>query len=143
MKTTLILSLAVLSLTSAIKMREEPAAAPAEVKAPAAEEKKGDAKAAEAKPAEGAEKAEAPKEEANKTEAVKPKEEAPADLIWGGSWKKYSTSREKKNDCDLNESVNWLGTGMCKYSWECKGARMCEGSGWCSGNDACDEVLNT
>merc|ERR1711998_588980 len=44
------------------------------------------------------------------------------------------------NDCDIYESENWLGTGKCKSSWECRGARMCEGQGWCYGDDACEEV---
>merc|ERR1712086_88294 len=43
-------------------------------------------------------------------------------------------------DCDVYESENWLGTGKCKYSWECRGARVCEGQGWCYGDDACEEV---
>ena len=43
-------------------------------------------------------------------------------------------------DCDIYESENWLGTGKCKYSWECRGARQCEGQGWCYGDDACAEV---
>ena len=60
--------------------------------------------------------------------------------IWNGNWEKYKASRVKGNDCDLRESENWLGTGVCKYSWECRGARMCEGTGWCYGSDGCDEV---
>ena len=43
-------------------------------------------------------------------------------------------------DCDIYESENWLGTGKCKYSWECRGARQCEGQGWCYGDDACEEI---
>ena len=43
-------------------------------------------------------------------------------------------------DCDIYESENWLGTGKCKYSWECRGARQCEGQGWCYGDDACKEI---
>ena len=60
--------------------------------------------------------------------------------LYSGNWKAYKVSRPKKNDCDVRESENWLGSGMCKYSWECRGARMCEGNGWCLGMDACDEV---
>ena len=63
-----------------------------------------------------------------------------AHAIWGGNWNAYAASRKHENDCDLREAENWLGSGMCKYSWECRGARMCEGNGWCLGNDACDEV---
>ena len=63
-----------------------------------------------------------------------------AHAIWNGNWNAYQESRSRSNDCDLRESENWLGTGQCKYSWECRGARMCEGNGWCQGNDACDEV---
>ena len=46
----------------------------------------------------------------------------------------------KSERCDIYESENWLGTGKCKYSWECRGARMCEGQGWCYGDDGCEEV---
>ena len=60
--------------------------------------------------------------------------------IWNNDWNKYSASRKKGNDCDVREAENWLGSGKCKYSWECRGARMCEGNGWCLGNDACDEM---
>ena len=60
--------------------------------------------------------------------------------LYSGNWNAYQTGRMKANDCDLRESENWLGSGQCKYSWECRGARMCEGNGWCLGNDACDEV---
>ena len=59
------------------------------------------------------------------------------------NWEGYVKSRPRTNDCDVRESENWLGSGMCKYSWECRGARMCEGNGWCMGNDACDEVNGT
>ena len=109
-----------------------------------AEEKKNEAKTGEKEVKKaGDDKATDKPVEKEAAPAEEAKAEAPADLIWGGNWKKYTASREKKNDCELNESVNWLGTGMCKYSWECKGARMCEDSGWCKGQDACDEVMNT
>ena len=41
-------------------------------------------------------------------------------------------------DCDVYESENWLGTGKCKYSWECRGARLCERGGWGAGYDGCE-----
>merc|ERR1711934_427833 len=56
------------------------------------------------------------------------------------NWEKYKKSRQLMVDCDIYESENWLGTGKCKYSWECRGARQCEGQGWCYGDDACEEV---
>ena len=58
-------------------------------------------------------------------------------------WDGYVKSRPRTNDCSVRESENWLGSGMCKYSWECRGARMCEGTGFCLGNDACEEVAGT
>ena len=61
-------------------------------------------------------------------------------LIWGNDWNKYKASRPQEVDCSVREAENWLGSRMCKYSWECVGARTCEGSGWCTGNDACDEI---
>ena len=47
--------------------------------------------------------------------------------LWANDWNKYKKSRQLMVDCDIYESENWLGTGKCKYSWECRGARMCEG----------------
>ena len=60
--------------------------------------------------------------------------------LYGGDWEKYKKSRQLMVDCDIYESENWLGTGRCKYSWECRGARQCEGQGWCYGDDACEEI---
>merc|ERR1712167_219195 len=60
--------------------------------------------------------------------------------MYGNDWDKYKHTRQLMVDCDIYESENWLGTGKCKYSWECRGARMCEGQGWCYGDDACEEV---
>merc|ERR1711939_275705 len=60
--------------------------------------------------------------------------------LYNNNWEKYKKSRQLMVDCDIYESENWLGTGKCKYSWECRGARMCEGQGWCYGDDACEEV---
>ena len=60
--------------------------------------------------------------------------------LYSNNWEKYKKSRQLQVDCDIYESENWLGTGKCKYSWECRGARMCEGQGWCYGDDACSEV---
>ena len=60
--------------------------------------------------------------------------------LWNNDWGKYKKSRQLMVDCDIYESENWLGTGKCKYSWECRGARVCEGQGWCYGDDACEEV---
>ena len=60
--------------------------------------------------------------------------------MYGNDWDKYKHTRQLMVDCDVYESENWLGTGKCKYSWECRGARMCEGQGWCYGDDACEEV---
>ena len=60
--------------------------------------------------------------------------------LYRGDWNGYQGSRMHANDCDVRESENWLGSGQCKYSWECRGARMCEGNGFCLGNDACDEI---
>ena len=60
--------------------------------------------------------------------------------LYANNWEKYKKSRQLQVDCDIYESENWLGTGKCKYSWECRGARMCEGQGWCYGDDACSEV---
>ena len=60
--------------------------------------------------------------------------------LYGSNWEKYKKSRQLMVDCDIYESENWLGTGKCKYSWECRGARQCEGQGWCYGDDACEEV---
>merc|ERR1711898_19097 len=50
--------------------------------------------------------------------------------MYGNDWDKYKHTRQLMVDCDIYESENWLGTGKCKYSWECRGARMCEGQGW-------------
>ena len=47
--------------------------------------------------------------------------------LYGSDWEKYKKTRQLMVDCDIYESENWLGTGRCKYSWECRGARMCEG----------------
>ena len=60
--------------------------------------------------------------------------------LYNNNWEKYKKSRQLMVDCDIYESENWLGTGKCKYSWECRGARQCEGQGWCYGDDACEEV---
>ena len=60
--------------------------------------------------------------------------------LWANDWSKYKKSRQLMVDCDIYESENWLGTGKCKYSWECRGARMCEGQGWCYGDDGCEEI---
>merc|ERR1712166_1268461 len=60
--------------------------------------------------------------------------------LWSSDWGKYKKTRQLMVDCDIYESENWLGTGKCKYSWECRGARVCEGQGWCYGDDACEEV---
>ena len=60
--------------------------------------------------------------------------------LYASDWAKYKHTRQLQVDCDIYESENWLGTGKCKYSWECRGARMCEGQGWCYGDDACSEV---
>ena len=60
--------------------------------------------------------------------------------LYNNDWEKYKKSRQLMVDCDIYESENWLGTGKCKYSWECRGARQCEGQGWCYGDDACEEV---
>ena len=60
--------------------------------------------------------------------------------LWANDWAKYKKSRQLMVDCDIYESENWLGTGKCKYSWECRGARMCEGQGWCYGDDGCEEI---
>merc|ERR1711998_88896 len=60
--------------------------------------------------------------------------------LYGDDWAKYKKTRQLMVDCDIYESENWLGTGKCKYSWECRGARVCEGQGWCYGDDACEEV---
>ena len=62
------------------------------------------------------------------------------DSLYGNDWERYKKSRQLMVDCDIYESENWLGTGKCKYSWECRGARLCEGQGWCYGDDACEEV---
>ena len=63
------------------------------------------------------------------------------------SWAEYHKNRPTEHDCSLNESLNWHGNHMCRFSWECKGARVCEinsyndpgtnGIGWCRGPDAC------
>ena len=58
--------------------------------------------------------------------------------LYGNNWDKYKKSRQLMVDCDIYESENWLGTGKCKYSWECRGARLCERGGWCSGYDGCE-----
>merc|ERR1712167_421361 len=65
------------------------------------------------------------------------------------TWEEYHSNRPHDNDCEINESFNWYGNHMCKYSWECKGATMCElhsynaddtsGIGWCRGWDACED----
>ena len=47
--------------------------------------------------------------------------------LYGNNWEAYKKSRQLMVDCDIYESENWLGTGKCKYSWECRGARQCEG----------------
>ena len=47
--------------------------------------------------------------------------------LWSSDWGKYKKTRQLMVDCDIYESENWLGTGKCKYSWECRGARVCEG----------------
>ena len=60
--------------------------------------------------------------------------------LYGSSWETYKKTRQLMVDCDIYESENWLGSGKCKYSWECRGARSCEGQGWCYGDDACEEV---
>ena len=60
--------------------------------------------------------------------------------MYGNDWDKYKKSRQLMVDCDIYESENWLGTGKCKYSWECRGARSCERGGFCSGWDACVET---
>ena len=60
--------------------------------------------------------------------------------MYGNDWERYKKTRQLMVDCDIYESENWLGTGKCKYSWECRGARSCEGQGWCYGDDACEEV---
>ena len=60
--------------------------------------------------------------------------------LYNNNWEKYKKSRQLMVDCDIYESENWLGTGKCKYSWECRGARQCEGQGWCYGDDSCEEV---
>ena len=60
--------------------------------------------------------------------------------LYGNNWEAYKKSRQLMVDCDIYESENWLGTGKCKYSWECRGARQCEGQGWCYGDDACKEI---
>merc|ERR1712032_1510956 len=44
--------------------------------------------------------------------------------MYGNDWDKYKHTRQLMVDCDIYESENWLGTGKCKYSWECRGARM-------------------
>ena len=58
--------------------------------------------------------------------------------MYANDWDKYKHTRQLMVDCDIYESENWLGTGKCKYSWECRGARMCERGGWCSGFDGCE-----
>ena len=60
--------------------------------------------------------------------------------LYSNNWDQYKKTRQLMVDCDIYESENWLGTGKCKYSWECRGARMCEGQGWCYGDDACEQV---
>ena len=60
--------------------------------------------------------------------------------LWANDWARYKKSRQLMVDCDIYESESWLGTGKCKYSWECRGARMCEGQGWCYGDDGCEEI---
>ena len=60
--------------------------------------------------------------------------------MYHDNWASYKKTRQLMVDCDIYESENWLGTGKCKYSWECRGARQCEGQGWCYGDDACEEV---
>ena len=49
--------------------------------------------------------------------------------LYNNDWNRYKKARQLMVDCDIFESENWLGTGKCKYSWECRGARMCEGQG--------------
>ena len=58
--------------------------------------------------------------------------------LYSNNWEKYKKSRQLMVDCVIYESENWLGTGKCKYSWECRGARVCERGGWCSGYDGCE-----
>ena len=60
--------------------------------------------------------------------------------LYQNNWAGYKKTRQLMVDCDIYESENWLGTGKCKYSWECRGARMCERGGWCSGYDGCAET---
>merc|ERR1711998_457669 len=65
-----------------------------------------------------------------------------------GTWEEYQNNRPHDNDCSINESNNWYGNHMCKFSWECRGATMCElhsygdpgtgGIGWCRGWDGCE-----
>ena len=115
--------------------KETKAAAKTDKKADAKKEAKADAKK-DAKADKKGDKKEKKDEAGAESNISKPD-------IWRGDWKSYKASRPKKNDCDIREAENWLGSGMCKYSWECRGARMCEGNGWCMGNDACDEVNGT
>ena len=58
--------------------------------------------------------------------------------LYANNWAGYKKTRQLMVDCDIYESENWLGTGKCKYSWECRGARLCERGGWCSGYDGCE-----
>ena len=60
--------------------------------------------------------------------------------LYGSSWETYKKTRQLMVDCDIYESENWLGSGKCKYSWECRGARMCEGQGFCYGDDSCEVI---
>merc|ERR1711965_504583 len=44
--------------------------------------------------------------------------------MYGNDWERYKKTRQLMVDCDIYESENWLGTGKCKSSWECRGARQ-------------------
>ena len=61
------------------------------------------------------------------------------------SWIMYRSSRGEQ-DCNIDESKNWLGNTLCAYSWECQGARMCtrggykKDDGWCSGDSLCPQL---
>lgn len=41
--------------------------------------------------------------------------------------------------CDIDESKNELGPGMCTFDEDCKGARYCSAAGMCMGESGCGD----